>query len=319
MCVRVPMTVDRLGRPALAVLAPLLLAIGPFAIPAAAVVIDRIGGGNTTAPADDPGWNNVGAIWVGGGVYLSNGWVLTASHIGVGGGFTLGGTTYGVVPGSAQQLTNNGAAGKSALTDLLLFQIDGRPVVSPVTIASVGPAVGDVVTMIGRGRNQNPTETYWSVNTAASPWVWDELSSGVGANAVGFKTNAAQDKTWGDNTIAGEGWVNIGVDVQSLHTTFDLGAGGNEGQVVYGDSGGGLFVKQSGNWNLAGIIIAQEVYSGQPSLTAVIGNVSYFADLSYYAPQINLVVVPEPGGGASLGTGVAVLGAFAFMRRRPRA
>ena len=75
---------------------------GPFSGSAGAVVIDRVnaGSGNMSAPSDDPGWNNVGAIGVGGGVYIGYGWVLTANHVGSGDGITLGGVKYPMLPGT---------------------------------------------------------------------------------------------------------------------------------------------------------------------------------------------------------------------------
>ena len=61
---------------------------GLFALrtaPAWAVIIQTASGtGNTTAPADDPGWNNVSI--------RGNGWVLTASHT-TGGDMTFNGQT----------------------------------------------------------------------------------------------------------------------------------------------------------------------------------------------------------------------------------
>ena len=305
---------------------PALFAAACFAAAggiAPAVVVDQLGGGNTTAPVDDPGWNNVGAIWVGGGVYLGGGWVLTAHHIGSGSGFSLGGTTYPMVAGTGHQLTNNGVAGKSAFTDLYLFQIDGRPAVPAVSIASSGATIGDTVTMIGRGRNQTTTLTQWTVNTAVSPWTWAESPPATAPNAAGYKTTSAQSKTWGKNVIDGAGWLSLGSgqpDLVALGTTFDSGATAiaGEGQVVWGDSGGGVFVKQSGKWNLAGIVIAQDAYSGQPFASAAFGNGSYFADLSFYRDQIVAITVPEPGAGvqAAIAGAAALLAAAAGRRRR---
>jgi hypothetical protein len=40
------------------------------------------GTGNTTAPASDPGWSNVGDRGGLSAVYVGNGWVLSAGHVG---------------------------------------------------------------------------------------------------------------------------------------------------------------------------------------------------------------------------------------------
>jgi len=307
------------GRAAVALFVAPVIAAGALERPAAAVVIDRIGGGNTTAPADDPGWNNVGAIWIGGGVYLGNGWVLTANHIGSGSGFTVGGTTYAMVPGTGHQLTNDGAAGKSVFTDLFMFQIDAPPSLPALGIASVTPSLGDAVTLIGRGRDQQANETYWSVDTTTNPWTWTETGPS-GADAVGFKTDASQTMRWGTNTIDWVGWGNVGVDVRLLGMTFDFGVSSDEAQVVRGDSGGAVFAKQGGVWNLAGIIIAQGPYSGQPgtTTTAVFGNGSYVADLSFYGPQIRLIMVPEPNAMAQAAVAAVAAGAAWWYRRGRR-
>jgi hypothetical protein len=106
------------------------MAVGPLSGSVSAVVIDLVNAGSTnmSAPADDPGWNNVGAIGFGGGVYIGYGWVLTANHVGASDGITLGGVKYAAIPGTGQRLTNNGTAGKSALTDLYMFRINAPSV-----------------------------------------------------------------------------------------------------------------------------------------------------------------------------------------------
>ena len=144
-----------------------LLMVGPLARSVPAVVIDLVNAGSTnmSAPADDPGWNNVGAIGFGGGVYIGYGWVLTASHVGSGDGITLGGVKYAMLPGTGQRLTNAGAVGKSSLTDLYMFQIAQPSVSLPfIHVASTAPANGETVTMIGRGRLQQANPTFWDVN-----------------------------------------------------------------------------------------------------------------------------------------------------------
>ena len=275
------------------------MAFGPLSGSVSAVVIDLVNAGSTnmSAPADDPGWNNVGAIGVGGGVYIGYGWVLTANHVGASDGITLGGVKYAAIPGTGQRLTNNGTAGKSALTDLYMFRINAPSVSLPfIQVATTAPAIGDMVTMIGRGRLQQQTPTYWDINTSSNPWIWTETTADL-ANEAGFKTDATKSMRWGTNMIDDALWINAGTgDVFSLETTFDPQVSTNEAQVVNGDSGGAVFVKQAGRWNLAGIIIAQGLLPQQPggTSTAAFYNTSYFADLSFYRPQIVALAVPEP-------------------------
>lgn len=48
----------------------------------AALISTGDGSGNTTPPSADPGFANVGDVNGLSGVYVRNGWVLTANHVG---------------------------------------------------------------------------------------------------------------------------------------------------------------------------------------------------------------------------------------------
>ena len=283
--------------------------------PARAVVIDTVTGtGNTSAPADDPGWANVGVLGVGTGVYLGNGWVLTAAHVG-GGSIVLNGGTYAMLAGSGTTLSNHAAPGKSATADLSMFQLAAPPSGLPaVTIASATAVSGDAVTMIGSGRDRGAF-TQWSVNTGTTPWAWTEVSSG--GNAAGYKTISNRSMRWGTNNVSAAGlWVDDGFgDTFMLGTSFtDLGPPSTEAQAAYGDSGGGVFRKNGSAWELAGIMLTVGGYSGQPDpgANAIYGDATYAADLSYYRSEI-VTIVPEPSAPAVLAAAVAV--ALAAVRR----
>jgi hypothetical protein len=285
---------------------------------ASAVVIDTISGtGNTTAPADDPGWANVGERGIGTGVYLGNGWVLTASHVG-GGSIVLNGGTYAMLAGSGTRLTNGGAEGKTAVTDLSMFKLATTPVgLTGVPIATAASGSGAAVTMIGSGRDRGDF-TQWSVDTNTNPWTWTGVQSG--GNAAGYKTLSTRTMRWGTNTVSEAGlWLNGGFgDAKMLGTTFTYSQyDSTEAQAAYGDSGGGVFHKNGSTWELAGLILTVGGYSGQPDpgANAVFGNVTYAADLSFYRPQI-MAIVPEP---QSIVLAVTAGGLFVFRALRRRA
>jgi hypothetical protein len=93
------------------------------------------------------GWDYVGNLSGDSGVYLGNGWVITAGHVGANDSstFALDGVTYTVVSGSE---TSIGTA------DLTMFQItssSGLPNLASLTISSSAPNVNSTVVMIGYG------------------------------------------------------------------------------------------------------------------------------------------------------------------------
>ena len=283
-----------------------------------AVVINTLSGnGNTNAPADDPGWANVGYINGASGIYLGAGWVLTAAHVGAG-NITFSGTSYAPLAGTTVQLTNN-TIGRTTNTDLLMFQLASTPAgLGPLTLASTAPTLGTAVTMIGAGRDRGDF-TQWSVNTGTSPWTWTEVSSG--GNFAGYQTLESSAMRWGTNTVSStDVWVNgtNGVpDVKSFATTFNAtGFDNNEAQAVLGDSGGAVFTKKESAWELSGVMFTVVGFDAQPSpaTTPVFGNVTLAADLSYYAPQI-MSIIPEPSTYALLAVSAAAL-AFASRRKR---
>ena len=108
-----------------AVCAGLLLCLAP--LPGLGVLIDSGDGrGNTSAPADDPGWErlatrapcppNCGLTYF----YLGQGWVITARHVGARDALFEDGRVYAVVPNSAHEIGGGGV-------DLMLFRIRGGP------------------------------------------------------------------------------------------------------------------------------------------------------------------------------------------------
>jgi hypothetical protein len=238
------------------------------------------GSGNTTAPADDFGFANVGIRGSGTTIYLGDGWCLTAAH--VGDGTTIfQNVQYNAVPGSAVQLINPAGVGYTYYADLMLYQIEAPPNLPPVMIAQSAPAVGWQVTMAGNGRDRSNSGTaYWTTT-----WAPSSLP-GTYAGDIWASTN---DIRWGNNVISG---VSVpyasGADSETAFTTaFGTPGSGLDAQGTPGDSGGGVFHQDaSGTWSLAGLMFAIQTVGEQPWGTSIFGNLTYSVDLSVYRSEI---------------------------------
>ncbi|MGI8964554.1 MAG: trypsin-like serine protease [Limisphaerales bacterium] len=273
----------------------------------AVIVYGGNGTQNTTAPTDDPGWNNVGVIGGGAtGVYLGNRWVLTANHVGAG-SILLAGTNYNP-SGSSVRLKNS----NNTDADLLLYRILGSPLLPTIKISSNTPANGSSVTMIGFGRNRDPQITRWDNN-------WLEITNGT---REGYKWAPGNTMRWGQNTIIGSTFLtNITINTAVFETRFSASLNNAEGST--GDSGGAAFFKNGLTWELAGIIDAIGTFSGQPAETSVYqypvflgidGDRTYMADLAQYQGQI-VATVPEPQTVTLFVSGILLVAATKLRRK----
>lgn len=279
---------------------------------------------NNTAPVDDPGFANIGTLNGATAVYLGNGWVLTASHVGAG-TVTLGGVPYAQLSAPIQ-LTNQGAGGMTANTDMILFQITVPPLLPALNIRASSPGSGDDLVMIGNGVNQNAARDKWTVTTVPNPEpnppnedndIWTPDPAGT---VQTFGSPGGNTIRWGTNNIEGIGDVNSAFGtVRSIASLFnDTPGKPNEAQAVLGDSGSGVFWKNGGSWELAGMTYAvgnNNSYDNIPggNTTSIVNSsITFMADLSFYRSQI-LSIIPEPGS-ASLG----LLGLAGFLGRRRR-
>jgi hypothetical protein len=259
-----------------------------LAVAASGVVIDTgDGSGNLTVPADDPGFANVG--WSSNsltGVYLRDRWVLTANHVGEPTAFHFSGISYPTVPGSHVRFETSPGVG----ADLALVRLVSDPPLPPVVLATSGPDVGDVVTLIGNGRLRELAPTCWNS-------VFTPVSCGMGPPPAfrGYETQDARLIRWGRNqvTVVGSEVTLPGSGTSlSFSTRFDESGVPDEAQLARGDSGGAAFLKRGSQWQLVGILFAQTVEFGQPADAAVFGNDSLIVDVAFYEHQIDLLVNP---------------------------
>jgi hypothetical protein len=117
-------------------------------------------------------------------------------------------------------------------------------------------------------------------------------------------------------------WPDDPSNTLSFFTLFDEpgfpGYTADEAQGAPGDSGGALFAKQGSTWELAGILFVIGIYEGQAANSALYGNSTGAADLSFYRDDImQITAVPEPAGSLLLGAGLAFLATVGRRRMRP--
>jgi hypothetical protein len=300
----------------------LALVVFALAAPANAIVINA---------SDDAGIafdgiavaGNVGTVANGGltVVYLGEGWVLTASHVGAR-DVEIGERVYRKSSDAVVQIYND----DRTEADLIAFRILGNPDLPdlpPLTISEETPSKGAFAILAGAGREKGRENRslggvlrrIWRGRTAAGP-------------------------RWGTNTIAESServaigdWVTAAISTD-YSTVDDLFATPYEAQAVSGDSGGALFIADGNDYVLAGVLFAVSTgdpYGHKPSRT-------FAVDLAHYREQILAAIEAEatdpPRAGASSArtrsapnvgtwiaatTGAAIAIVFAFYTRRTRA
>jgi hypothetical protein len=245
----------------------------------ALAVIDANSSSNTSAPSDGAPWDNVVGVNGSSGVYLGAGWVLTASHVGVG-SIGVGGGSF-APDGNSLRLTNSDGSG----TDLILFHLTSAPPLPSVPLVTATPAAFSQIDMIGCGHIAGSAETNFGLYS-------------------GFYWSYGTTKSWGNNKVNLGGTTTINVGYGNL-TTFvcdftspgTLGPGSqtsDEAQVSFGDSGGGVFQKNGSLWQLVGILDAEANQVNQQAGTAVYGDKTYMADIATYQSQIAAVLAAQP-------------------------
>ena len=242
--------------------------LAAFDLPAYAI-IDASSAANTNAPADGAPWANVGVInGAASGVYVGNGWVLTAAHVGAG-SIELAGVIY-TFDGNWQRLTNS----DGTQTDLVVFHLSQFPPLPALVLTTATPTPLSVVDLVGYGHIAG------SAQTSIFPYT-------------GFYWSVGAFKSWGNSKVSSGGLVvlNAGLGNVTLITTEftqpgSPGATSDEAQASAGDSGGGVFQHSASGWQLVGITDLIQTLPGQTNNTAVYGDRTLSADIATYGPQV---------------------------------
>ena len=299
-----------LGR-AVALAVGLALALGAGDVEAV-LIGSGDGQGNLEPPREDPGWHHVGTRARNGMslIYLGDGWVLTANHVGAE-DVRLGGVVYRVLANSARRILNHDATP----TDLLLYRIRGNPSLPPLPrlqIARSTPPLGEPVLMIGYGCNRGA-----AVLREVAPGRWVQ----------GWKWGEGTSLRWGTNRVASSG-TRVALRksfTQAIATEFEPPPNGTvfEAQAARGDSGGAVFAaarssenisasdselarprRESGReWELVGVMFAVASTLDRKDDVSVFGGYTYSIDLAHYRDQIMSIVDAAQAGQPEVPTG----------------
>ena len=269
---------------------------------ASALVVDT----ETTATTETvPGAPvaNVGSVNGDSAIYIGNGYVLTADHVGEG-DFVDGGV-YDIDTSTYVRLVDPITR---APTDLILFRLEGTfPNLPDLTLANTSPAAGTALVLTGNGlfRGSGP-----------APTVYD-------ANYVGFNVSATGQKSTGTTEVSDLGLSTISIGYGPVTVFTSVFAPGGS-QVEGGDSGGAAFAPDGAGYELAGLIDAKGTYevdgdtrpNPAPNGVAVYNDQSDFANIATYAGEIDAITgVPEP---SSATISAAIAGVFLLWRLRRR-
>lgn len=205
----------------------------------------------------------------------------------------------------------NGSVG--AGFDIALIRLSS-PItnITPATIYTGFQEYGQVVTMVGYGQTGNGTtgSTGSSGIKRAGQNVIDELFT---------MRNGLTGLRWDFDDPPGAG-ANAPNRLGGSNTPLDL-----EYQIASGDSGGGSFIQENGNWFLAGVHSATYDFFTWPGTndSHTYGDVTIVTRVSAYQqfifnniPELAAATVPEPAGMALLGLVAGLLCRWRYPNSR---
>ena len=264
------------------------------------------------APSDDPGWDNIGQMSLGSGVYLGDGWVLTAYHV-----YQYDHQTghdgyshidldkrYDEILGTARRIDSLGTD-----ADMMMFRINGDPDVDFIEIRESALIGNKMATIVAAGKIREGDLQSWNIE---------------GDTYSGFATSTTRLKQWGSNYVRDLSTSVITPgdfgETEALWSTFDDSPyRAEETQSVQADSGGAAFVKD-GDWQLTGLVLLvgpNYPYPNDegvsPGTHAIYDSGAYYADLTAYYDQIAAIRDIRLPGDADRNGGVD-LDDFAILR-----
>ncbi len=215
-----------------------------------------------------PFWKNVGYLNESTAVYMGNGYVLTAAHVGAGKFQLADGSRYAPIPETEQRFRNS----DGSFSDLCVFRVSYRASDSiadlpSVPLGPVCPGQGSFVLLIGAGSGNSSNSRIQFASSRDFSWN-EDFRIRWGLNRVAHQF-ASPMKTYHFST-------------PGYSTKFSRGE--YRCQATPGDSGGAAFVynRQTHRWELGGIILAVDSRVGE----AEFGNQTYIADLTILPDQV---------------------------------
>ena len=215
--------------------------------------------------------NSDGTGIVGSAVHIKGKYLLTAEHVLYKNvtprrtHVTLDGTTYWAIDLNFLPI-------QIGTADLVLFKINEDPNLPETTLYSSTNERFKTGTLIGWGYGRDTNQA----NQTNPPRTWN----------WGDGTTIA--KRWGTNRVELTGNATIGGNTYNyLQTRLDANQGNNEAAFAYYDSGSGLFISNSGSWELAGLTTAVTTFnSSKFASSSNSPDLNYFVRISQYRQSI---------------------------------